>query len=149
MAAARLRHGPFSHALEKTIGIKHEQWTVAIINGDTEINSILRTNNINPREVADVIQRTQTSQAVVKLLSSQLDTDRIDYLLRDSKMSGAGYGTFDLEWLIFLEMLSTYIFLLESGYQPNEAKGKAVELKPHLGNLIDESIKFYNANFSS
>lgn len=49
----------------------------------------------------------------------------------------------------FLEMLSTYIFLLESGYQPNEAKGKAVELKPHLGNLIDESIKFYNANFSS
>ena len=34
------------------------------------------------------------------MLSSQLDTDRIDYLLRDSKMTGAGYGTFDLEWMI-------------------------------------------------
>src|SRR5699024_6590620 len=33
-------------------------------------------------------------------LSSQLDVDRIDYLLRDSKMTGAGYGAFDLEWLI-------------------------------------------------
>jgi HD superfamily phosphohydrolase len=93
-------HGPFSHALEKTTGIRHEKWTIEIIRGDTEICSVLNKYNVNPKEVAEVIQRTHKSKAVVKLLSSQLDTDRIDYLLRDSKMTGAGYGSFDLEWMI-------------------------------------------------
>jgi len=94
-------HGPFSHALEKTTKIEHEKWTIEIILGDTEINRILEDYQKGfSREVADVIQRTHKSKPVVKLLSSQLDTDRIDYLLRDSKMTGAGYGSFDLEWMI-------------------------------------------------
>ncbi|MFZ3372092.1 MAG: HD domain-containing protein [Desulfitobacteriaceae bacterium] len=94
-------HGPFSHALEKTTKIVHEKWTIGIILGDTEVNGILEDYRKGfAREVADVIQRTHESKPVVKLLSSQLDTDRIDYLLRDSKMTGAGYGSFDLEWMI-------------------------------------------------
>ncbi|WP_018130886.1 HD domain-containing protein [Effusibacillus pohliae] len=104
LAAALLHdigHGPFSHALERTTGVRHEKWTIQIILGNTEINSILEKHRPGfAREVADVIQRMHASKAVVKLLSSQLDTDRIDYLLRDSKMTGAGYGSFDLEWLI-------------------------------------------------
>ena len=35
-----------------------------------------------------------------KLVSSQLDVDRLDYLLRDGHYSGAGYATFDLEWIL-------------------------------------------------
>lgn len=94
-------HGPFSHALEKTTKIRHENWTIAIILGDTQINGLLESHKSGfAQEVADVIRRTHSSSVVVKLLSSQIDTDRIDYLLRDSKMTGAGYGTFDLEWLI-------------------------------------------------
>lgn len=94
-------HGPFSHALEKTTKVRHEKWTIEIIMGDTEVNSLLESYKTGfSQEVADVIRRTHSSRAVVKLLSSQLDTDRIDYLLRDSKMTGAGYGSFDLEWLI-------------------------------------------------
>ena len=104
LAAALLHdigHGPFSHALEKTTKVKHENWTIEIILGNTEINNILEGYRQGfSREVADVIRRTHSSKAVVKLLSSQLDTDRIDYLLRDSKMTGAGYGNFDLEWMI-------------------------------------------------
>jgi len=34
------------------------------------------------------------------LVSSQLDVDRMDYLLRDSLMTGAKYGLYDLEWII-------------------------------------------------
>src|SRR5690606_696595 len=52
------------------------------------------------KEVADVIARVHSCVTVVKLLSSQLDVDRFDFLLRDSLMTGAGYGRFDLEWLL-------------------------------------------------
>ena len=52
------------------------------------------------QQVVDVIARIHSCEAVVKLLSSQLDVDRIDYLLRDSLLTGAGYGRFDLEWLL-------------------------------------------------
>ncbi len=104
LAAALLHdigHGPFSHALEKTTNLRHEHWTIAIILGNTTIHQILETYRTGfAQEVADVIQRTHSSRAVVKLLSSQLDVDRMDYLLRDAQMTGAGYGRFDLEWLI-------------------------------------------------
>jgi HD superfamily phosphohydrolase len=38
--------------------------------------------------------------ALAQLVSSQLDVDRMDYLLRDSLMTGVKYGVFDLEWII-------------------------------------------------
>lgn len=104
LAAALLHdigHGPFSHTLEKTTGIRHEHWTIAIILGETHIRQILESHRTGfAQEVADVIRRTHSSRAVVKLLSSQLDVDRMDYLLRDAMMTGAGYGRFDLEWLL-------------------------------------------------
>ncbi len=112
LAAALLHdigHGPFSHALEKTTGIDHEEWSQAIITGGTEITQILESYRSGfAREVADVIRRTHTAKSVVKLLSSQLDTDRVDYLLRDSLMTGAGYGRFDLEWLIHVLRIGTF-----------------------------------------
>lgn len=43
----------------------------------------------------------------------------------------------------FLEMVSTYAFLLDSGYDAKDAKLKASELKPHLKYLINDAEKFY------
>jgi hypothetical protein len=100
--------------------IKHERWTVEIIRGDTEINSILQKHGIDPNEVAEIIQRTHSSKAAVKLLSSQLDADRVDYLLRDSKMTGAGYGSFDLEWLINVLRVGEYNGEVEVGLDRNK-----------------------------
>ena len=34
------------------------------------------------------------------VLSSQLDADRLDYLLRDNLMTGSQYGNYDLGWLL-------------------------------------------------
>ena len=95
-------HGPFSHAIEDVMGIKHEVWTMQIINNPgTEVHEILETYKPGfAKEVADVIARVHPCEMVVKLLSSQLDVDRFDYLLRDSLMTGAEYGKFDLEWMI-------------------------------------------------
>ncbi|NLC51353.1 MAG: HD domain-containing protein [Firmicutes bacterium] len=95
-------HAPFSHAFENVTGIKHEKWTLQIINNpDTEVNQVLESHRKGfAKEVADVIARVHPCQTVVKLISSQLDVDRFDYLLRDSLMTGAGYGRFDLEWML-------------------------------------------------
>lgn len=95
-------HGPFSHAIEDVTGIKHEKWTIQIINNPaTEVHQILEGHQKGlAKEVADVIARVHSCVTVVKLLSSQLDVDRFDFLLRDSLMTGAGYGRFDLEWLL-------------------------------------------------
>ena len=37
---------------------------------------------------------------VCDILSSQLDADRLDYLLRDNLMTGSQYGGYDLRWLL-------------------------------------------------
>ncbi|QGP92721.1 hypothetical protein MGLY_21100 [Neomoorella glycerini] len=50
--------------------------------------------------VKEVIGRIFKPTWVVKLISSQLDADRLDYLFRDSLMTGTGYGKFDLDWLL-------------------------------------------------
>lgn len=47
----------------------------------------------------------------------------------------------------FLEMVSTYAFLIESGYKKDEARAKCVELKPHLQKYIDSAMDFYHTNF--
>lgn len=43
----------------------------------------------------------------------------------------------------FLEMFSTYVFLLESGDTKAEGKAKAEELKPHLKDQLDDVITAY------
>ena len=50
--------------------------------------------------MASIIEGTFTPSALAQLVSSQLDVDRMDYLLRDSLMTGAKYGLYDLEWII-------------------------------------------------
>lgn len=95
-------HGPFSHVMEKILGFHHEDWTIAaILSPETEVGRILRAYSAElPHAVADVIAGRYQPAALAQLVSSQLDVDRMDYLLRDSLMTGAKYGLFDLEWVI-------------------------------------------------
>lgn len=44
----------------------------------------------------------------------------------------------------FLELVSTYAFLLETGYDGESAYSKARELKPHLAYMMDDAVEFYN-----
>jgi HD superfamily phosphohydrolase len=95
-------HGPFSHAMEKVLGVHHEQMTMlAVTSTDTELNATLRSFSPEmPARVAAIIDGTFKPAALAQLVSSQLDVDRMDYLLRDSLMTGAKYGLYDLEWII-------------------------------------------------
>jgi HD superfamily phosphohydrolase len=95
-------HAPFSHAMEKTLGVHHEQLTIAAITSDeTTLNRTLRSHSPElPERVASIIRGDFKPAALAQLVSSQLDVDRMDYLLRDSLMTGAKYGLYDLEWII-------------------------------------------------
>jgi len=94
-------HGPFSHSLEQIFGTDHEQWTCEVVLGDTGVNRVLReVDDRFPERVASVIRKTYEKPIVVSLVSSQLDADRMDYLLRDAYFTGVNYGTFDLDRIL-------------------------------------------------
>ena len=95
-------HGSFSHVMEKMLNFHHERWTVQVIlDQQSEIGELLRSHSSDlPFKVASIIEGTFQPSALAQLVSSQLDVDRMDYLLRDSLMTGAKYGIYDLEWII-------------------------------------------------
>ena len=95
-------HGPFSHALEKVLGVRHEELTIlAVTSEETALHQPLSSHSPQlPQRVAWSIEGSFKPAALAQLVSSQLDVDRMDYLLRDSLMTGAKYGLYDLEWII-------------------------------------------------
>jgi HD superfamily phosphohydrolase len=104
-AAAMLHdigHGPFSHVIEKILKLNHEVWTVRIIaDPATEVHQLLaRYDAALPAHVIAAIEHRYQPAFVGQMVSSQLDADRLDYLLRDSLMTGAKYGNYDLEWIL-------------------------------------------------
>jgi HD superfamily phosphohydrolase len=105
LAAALLHdlgHLPFSHLLEEFTHIPHEDWTVRIVSDpNSAVHTVLVKANPNyPQQIVQLFQRTFQPAFAVKLLSSQLDVDRMEYLLRDSLCTGVTYGYFDMNWLI-------------------------------------------------
>ena len=84
-------HGSFSHVMEKVLGFHHEKCTVEVVlSHDTEIGRELRSYSPElPAKVAAIIEGNFQPAALAQLVSSQLDVDRMDYLLRDSLMTGA------------------------------------------------------------
>ncbi|MDP4084207.1 MAG: HD domain-containing protein [Bacillota bacterium] len=96
-----LGHGPFSHSFEKVFQLDHEDFTRAIILGDTEVNKVLtKVSPDFPAKVAEVIAKTSEKKLVVSLISSQIDADRMDYLQRDAYFTGVSYGQFDMERIL-------------------------------------------------
>lgn len=99
-------HGPFSHAFEiltKGEGlesISHEDWTPYFLK---DMASVLNTKSAAFIE-AVVSSKGSASHGPLQVLSdvvsSQLDADRLDYLLRDSHFCGVSYGQYDLNWLL-------------------------------------------------
>jgi HD superfamily phosphohydrolase len=91
-------HGPFSHASEPLIeeflhrshhaidDIVHEQ-----------IGHLLLQHNIDPDELCAVVSGRHPLSGIIH---SDLDVDRMDYLLRDAYYTGAPYGTVDAQRLI-------------------------------------------------
>jgi HD superfamily phosphohydrolase len=95
-------HGPFSHVIESALGFHHEDFTVeAVLDRSGGIGLVLKQHSETlAGGIADIIRGNFRRMALGQLVSSQLDVDRMDYLLRDTMMTGVKYGIYDLEWVL-------------------------------------------------
>jgi len=105
-------HGPFSHSFEEVLkSIRqindpplHEDWSAAIIQAESsEVHQALRRNHLNTDRMASVFTKGQGEEFpryLKQIVSSQIDVDRMDYLVRDSHFAGVAIGKFDIQYLI-------------------------------------------------
>ena len=100
-------HGPFSHAFEtvrKRLGLKladHEVMSDELIRNG-EIAEILNTDvSLGfASNVANMIKKEGQITLHNSVVSSQFDTDRLDYMQRDRLMTGSKHSAIDLTWLL-------------------------------------------------
>lgn len=113
-----LGHAPFSHGSEAVLpkGLKHEDYTEKIIKetcisdyineiGDKFVSKYGKEYDITPELICDIYRRRITGENgefifLNSFMDSEIDCDKMDYLLRDSLYCGVNYGKYDLERLI-------------------------------------------------
>jgi uncharacterized protein len=96
-----LGHGPFSHTCEEIFQSNHELWTRRILQESPEIRALLDMAAPDlAAQIAQVYLKQYPLPLVSQLVTSQLDCDRLDYLMRDSYFTGASYGKLDLDRIV-------------------------------------------------
>ena len=138
-----LGHGPLSHTGEEIFGLKHENWTGILVRECREIRKPLETFQEGTADlVANIFEKDQFPNSLIKsLISSQLDCDRLDYLLRDSYNTGTRYGQLDLERII------SALTIAPDGNLAIHPKGlMAVEHYLVLRNLMFRSVYNHRIN---
>lgn len=106
-------HGPLSHATEAALSpsLRREHESVIDLLRKSELREVLREHGLLPQEVQSMIKG---ENRLGQIVSSEIDADRMDYLIRDSHYTGVAYGVIDHLRLIKM-------------------------IKVHLGNLVVES----------
>ncbi|MBK9271687.1 MAG: HD domain-containing protein [Saprospiraceae bacterium] len=101
-------HGPFSHVLENTIlPVHHEQLTALLMEQ-------LNQDSGGKLDLAIRIFNNQYDRPFLhQLISSQLDTDRLDYLTRDSFFTGVAEGVIGYDRLILMMDVRDHSLILE------------------------------------
>jgi len=80
----------------------HEKISELIITHDhSELRRLIEDSGLIPEDIALIINGAHKKQKFfVQLMSSTLDCDRIDFLLRDSLATGTSYGNVDIRYII-------------------------------------------------
>jgi HD superfamily phosphohydrolase len=99
-------HGPFSHVFEylltRDLDKTHEDLTTWLIN-KSELNEIVSKAGYNPQEVGKLAVgklRKPKKAFLDQIISSAMDVDKMDFIVRDTHHTGAEYGYIDIFRLI-------------------------------------------------
>ena len=113
-------HTPFSHALEDVLGSPHEEYSQQLVRVCFE--DILNEAGVDVNEVNNLIAGAYPKRPYLgKIVSGQLDVDRLDYIQRDSYYSGVSYGRYDLDRIISqLAIVNGKFVVLDGGYEAVE-----------------------------
>jgi len=100
-------HGPFSHVFEplmvKHLGKTHEDITPWLVT-ETELSDVLEDAGFNPKRISRLAVghlEPRGKPYLDQVISSSIDVDKMDFLVRDSFHTGAGYGSIDVYRLIY------------------------------------------------
>ncbi len=101
---AYIRYGETTHDKNgKGHPDDHEHLGSFIIkNTDYEggITFILKKYRLDPQKISNLVKGVDPSVLANQILHSEVDCDRMDYLLRDAHYSGIKYGTYDRDYLL-------------------------------------------------
>lgn len=109
-------HCAFSHTSDDLLlemGTTHEDNAIRIIS-NSEISDILHRYGFDHKKVASLITGKGN---LGKIISSEIDIDKMDYLTRDSYYAGVAYGIIDLERIIQSMKLYNNELVVDKGGQ--------------------------------
>ncbi len=99
-------HGPFSHIFEhllvKFMGKTHEDMTVWVIE-NSELKDVINDLGYDPKEISHLAVGRLNKQGMAfldQIISSGVDVDKLDFIVRDTHHTGAKYGYVDIFRLI-------------------------------------------------
>jgi uncharacterized protein len=100
-------HGPFSHVFEplvvRYLKKTHEDFVPWLVE-ETEVADRLEQAGFNPRRIGQLAVgrlRDKKRPYLDQIISSSVDVDKMDFLVRDSFHTGAGYGSVDVNRLLY------------------------------------------------
>src|SRR3989441_11796606 len=99
-------HGPFSHVFEplmvRHLKKTHDDFVPWLVN-ETEVADKLDKAGFNPHRVGLLAVgrlRDKKRPYLDQIISSSVDIDKMDFIVRDSFHTGAGYGSVDVHRLL-------------------------------------------------
>ena len=100
-------HGPFSHVFEplvvRHLKKTHEDFVPWLVN-ETEVADKLDAAGFSPRKLGLLAVgrlREKKRPYLDQIISGSVDVDKMDFIVRDSFHTGAGYGSVDVHRLLY------------------------------------------------
>jgi HD superfamily phosphohydrolase len=106
-------HGPLSHATESALApyIRKEHESIIDLLRKGELRDVLDRHGLRPSEIQSLID----GKKLGRIINSEIDVDRMDYLIRDAHYTGVAYGVIDHQRIIKKMTLHSGRLAVEAG----------------------------------